>query len=68
MSHSRQSSHHMNAPNVLPTADLGHGTSQMLRTEMCRSSLLGYLVLLIYQLKGCYVIQFIKCVITHSDR
>jgi len=68
MSHSRQSSHHKNAPNVLPTADLGHETSQMLRTEITRYCLLGYLVLLIYQLKGCYVIMLINCVIAHSDR
>jgi len=58
----------MNAPNVLFTADLGHGTSQMLRTEISRSCLLGCLVLLIYQMKGCYVIQLINCVIAHSDR
>ena len=68
MSHSRQSSHHMTAPNVLPTADPGHGTSQMLRTEISRFCLLWYLVLLIYQLKGCYVIQLINYVIAHSDR
>jgi len=68
LSHSRQSSHHMNAPNVLTTADLGHGTSKMLRTEISRSCLPGYLVLLLYQLKGCYVIQLINCVIAHSDR
>jgi hypothetical protein len=40
----------------------------MFRTEICRSCLLGDLVLLIYQLKGCYVIQLISCVIAHSDR
>lgn len=64
----RLSSHQINAPNVLLEGDLVHGIWQMFRTEISRSCLLGYLVLIIYQMSDCYVIQLISCVITRSDR
>jgi len=53
---------------VFSFINLDHGTSQILRTEISRSHQLGYLVLLICQLKGSYVILLMSSIIAHSDR